>query len=70
MSFFFFQKTGGTDAWQEALSEHRSKIISETKPSFVTVLDAHTSPNDSFTREDYANLKFSGPFYTDFDGEN
>ena len=68
-SFFWHQRVGGADAWVEALSEHRSKIIAETRPAFVTVLDAHTSPNDSFTREDYAKMRFSGPAYFDWDSE-
>lgn len=68
--FFWFQKAGGVDEWVEALSEHRLKIVSETKPAFVTVLDASVSPNESFTREDYAAMKFSGPLYLDWDADD
>lgn len=70
MSYFWFQIAGGEDAWNEALSEHREKILRDRKPAFVTVLDAHTSPDPEWGREDYAKMKYSGPLYFDFDGES
>ena len=69
MAFFWFQRTGGESAWNEALSEHRSKIIDEVKPEFVTVLDAHTSPDPAWGRDEYSRMKYSGPFYVDFDAD-
>lgn len=69
MSFIWFQATGGADTWQEALSEHREKIVKEKRPAFVTVLDAHSSPEEGWDREQYAGMKYSGPFYVDFDAE-
>jgi len=70
MSFFWYQLTGGEDAWIEALSEHRKKIVEERKPAFVTVLDAYSSPDDTWGRDDYAKMKYSGPLYFDWDAEN
>ena len=67
MSFFFYQKTGGEDAWIPTSSEYRSKVIAETKPAFVTVLDAFSVPDDSWGREEYAKMRYSGPAYFDWD---
>lgn len=69
MSFFWFQKTGGEDQWHEALAEHRCKILEGRKPAFVTVLDAFTSPDDTWGRDEYAKMKYSGPLYFDWDAE-
>lgn len=70
MAFFWFQITGGEDAWLEATSEHRSKILQERQPAFMTVLDAHSSPDKDWDREEYAKMKYSGPLYVDFDAES
>ena len=68
--FFWFQKTGGDDAWLEALSTHRSKIVSETKPAFVTVLNADSVPEKDWGKDEYSKMKYSGPMYFDFDAED
>lgn len=70
MPFFFYQKVGGEDAWLEALSDHRQKVIAETKPAFVTVLDTFAVPEDSWGKDDFAKMRYSGPFYSDWDGES
>lgn len=70
MSFFWFQLAGGEDAWRVGLSEHRAQIIREQQPAFVTVLDAHEVPEDSWGREDYAKMRYSGPLYFDWDAED
>lgn len=67
MSFFWYQRTGGEEVWHEALSEHRSKILAEVKPAFVTVLDASVVPETGWSREQYDEVKYSGPFYVDWD---
>ena len=67
--FFWYQKTGGEDAWQVTSSVYRSKVISEVKPAFVTVLDAHEVPEDSWGREEHAKMRYSGPCYLDWDAE-
>lgn len=69
MSFFWYQRTGGEEAWHEALSDHRSKVLTEIRPAFVTVLDASAVPEQGWTREQYDQVKYSGPFYADWDAE-
>lgn len=66
---FFFHQAGGEDRWLSALSDHRQKIVAELHPAFVTVLDVDAVPEDGWGREEYAKLKYKGPFYADFDGE-
>lgn len=69
--FFWYQKTGGEDAWHVTSSAYRSKVISEIKPAFVTVLDAHEVPEeDTWGREEYAKMRYSGPLYFDWDAES
>lgn len=70
MGFMWYQLSGGEDPWVECLSEHREKIIQERRPAFVTVLDAHSSPSPEWGRDEYAEMRYSGPFYMDFDGES
>ncbi|MBT2325528.1 hypothetical protein J7E62_24650 [Variovorax paradoxus] len=70
MSFLWYQKTGGEDAWVEGLAEHRQKIIAELHPAFVTVLDAHSAPDATWGREEYSKMKYSGPLYFDWDAED
>lgn len=67
MSFFWFQRTGGEEVWHEALSDHRSKVLAEMRPAFVTVLDASAIPDKGWSREQYDEVKYSGPFYIDWD---
>lgn len=69
MSFFWYQRTGGEEAWHEALSDHRSKVLAEIRPAFVTVLDASVVPETGWSREQYDEVKYSGPFYIDWDAE-
>jgi len=68
--YFWHQKTGGEDAWLEALSVHRAKVISETKPAFVTILNADSVPEKDWGREEYAKMKYSGPLYFDWDSDD
>lgn len=69
MNFFWYQRTGGEEAWHEALSDHRSKILAEIRPAFVTVLDASVVPETGWSREQYDEVKYSGPLYIDWDAE-
>lgn len=69
MSFFWFQRTGGEEAWREATSEHRARVLAEIRPAFVTVLDASVIPETGWSREQYDEVKYSGPFYIDWDAE-
>lgn len=69
--FFWYQKPGESRVWHVAVSEHRQKIISEVKPPFITVLDALQIPDEgTWSAEDYNKLKFTGPFYADWDSDD
>jgi hypothetical protein len=65
--FFYYQKSGGEEAWQPALAETRQQVIDIERPRFVTVLDVSAAIDDSFSREQIDQLKYSGPLYFDFD---
>ena len=52
------------------MSSNRLAITSQTKPSFVTVLDADKDPQEDWLREDYLKMKYSGPLYFDWDAED
>ena len=70
-NFFWYQRQGGEDAWRVASAPLRQQVISETKPAFVTVLDAHEVPDDeAWGREEYDKLRYKGPLYFDFDAES
>lgn len=69
MSFFWYQLAGGNDTWHEALSEHRARVVAERNPAFVTILDAHSAPDAEWDRDQYAQMKYSGPLYFDWDAE-
>lgn len=68
--YFWLQQVGGEDPWVEALSEHRQQIISQRKPAFTTVLDAHSSPDDTWGRDDFAKMRYSGCLYFDWDADD
>jgi hypothetical protein len=68
--FFYFQKVGGEDAWQVGLAETREHVIATEQPRFVTVLDLNAALEDGWTREQIDNVKYRGPLYFDFDGED
>ena len=70
MPYFFYQIEGGEEAWKFALSDHREKVQAEKKPAFVTVLDVHSIPEDSWGREEYAAMRYSGGFYADWDAQD
>lgn len=61
--YFFWQKKGGEDAWQLALSPERQEIVQREQPAFSTVLDLSVVPDDG----DWSKTRYRGPFYADFD---
>jgi len=69
-SYFWHRGAGEKDTWREALSSHRDQVIAEHKPAFVTVLDVDSVPSEDWDMERYAKMKYSGPFYVDFDAES
>lgn len=70
MSYFWYSNTGGNEAWKLATSDQRSRIVSEVRPAFVTVLDAQAVPQDDWAREDHLKMKYSGPLYFDWDSQD
>ena len=70
MSFFWYSLTGEAEAWKSAPSEQRANVISTIKPAFVTVLDAAQIPQAEWERNDFLKLKYTGPFYADWDAED
>lgn len=71
MTFFLYiQQAGGEEAWQPALADSRAQIVATAQPRFVTVLDVSAAIDETFTREQIDELKYRGPFYADFDGED
>lgn len=70
-SYCWYQITGGKEAWKPILAEQKQKVIEESNPTFMTVLDATQIPDeDSWGREDYAKMKYSGPLYFDWDSDD
>jgi len=69
-STFWFQRAGGEDAWLEAPASLRSQVLNDTKPAFTTILDAFSSPDESWGRDDFAAMRYIGPMYFDFDAED
>jgi len=66
MPFFWYSMSGAEETWKMVASEHRNNIITETKPAFVTVLDADKQPT-GLSREERLKMKYSGPLYFDWD---
>lgn len=69
-AYFWHQKVGGEDPWVMSLSEHRQRVLAEVKPAFVTVLDAYSAPDDTWGRDEYSKMCYSGPCYFDFDADD
>lgn len=69
-NYFWYSSTGGSEAWKLATSDQRRRIVSDIRPAFVTVLDAHAVPQDDWTREDHLKMKYSGPLYFDWDSQD
>lgn len=69
-SYFWYSNTGGSEAWKLATSDQRSRIVSDVRPAFVTVLDAQAVPQDDWAREDHLKMKYSGPLYFDWDSQD
>lgn len=63
--YFFFQRNGKESAWELAMADKRSQIVSEVQPAFSTVLDFTGVPEDN----DWSKVKYTGPLYFDFDAD-
>lgn len=70
MAFFWYSITGGNEDWKLVTSDQRANIIATVAPAFTTVLDASAAPEESWEREDFLKLRYSGPLYFDWDSED
>jgi hypothetical protein len=68
--FFYLQKSGGEEAWQAALADQRERVIAVEQPRYTTVLDVSAAIDETFSREQIDQLKYRGPMYWDFDGND
>ncbi len=68
--FFYWQKVGGEDAWQVGLAESRQHVVATEQPRFLTVLDLNATIEEGWTREQIDQIKYRGPLYFDFDGQD
>lgn len=60
--YFHHQMCGGEEAWVIDHAGHRDRVL-ETNPAFTTILDMTSVPTDN----DWAKVRYRGPFYADFD---
>lgn len=67
--YFYWQKEGGQDRWQPALASARSAVVEKHQPRFVTVLDLSRTTEEC-PPEELDKIKYSGPFYADFDSDD
>ena len=67
--FFFYQKTPKS-LWIPAPTSERDSIIAEHQPPFVSVLDVDNNFATDPSAEQKDALRYSGPFYADFDGSD
>ena len=65
MSYFFYQKDGGEDAWKLELAAERERIIRDVKPRYTSVLNLSGVPDNN----DWSTTRYDGPFYIDIDAE-
>ena len=70
MKFFWYQTRGGSEEWLVAPADSRPSLVASLKPAFVTVLDASDVPEEGWTKEQYLDMRYTGPFYLDWDGES
>lgn len=67
MTFYFFYQTAKEQPWQIALDSDRARVISEVKPFLTSILACDYDFKEPLSFEEQAKVKYSGPFYADFD---
>jgi hypothetical protein len=67
--YFYFskEKAGG---WSSGKSDQRLAIVESRQPKYVTVLDLSELLDDDAGLEDQLKIRYSGPFYADWDCED
>lgn len=69
MTYMFYQKVGGPTTWECALAEDRHRLAVEERVEFVTALDVDNAFTEELPLEARLGVKYTGPFYMDFDGD-
>lgn len=67
--YHYTQVQGGEETWQPVPLAMREIFIADKHPQFVTVL-AVSQLSEGLPAEDRDKLKYQGPFYLDWDGED
>ena len=70
MAFYMFLQLEEKSKWIPALATERENIAKTRKPALVSVLDVDNSFDTDLTGEEIRALRYSGPFYVDFDAED
>jgi len=68
MMFIHWQKSGGEEAWQDALASGRQQLIDTEHPRYTTVLAIDRIINGTMTAAEISQARYLGPLYFDFDG--
>lgn len=70
MFYLFLQRESATE-WIPATADQRSALVhSDKPPELITVLDVSAVPDDDWSREQYLEMRYAGPFYMDWDGDD
>jgi len=69
MTYMFYQEKGGETKWECALASERQNLVGKGSVEFVTALDVDNSFQAEMPLEDRLSVRYSGPFYLDFDGK-
>lgn len=67
--YIYFQEHGGEETWKPWLLSELPKLTAEKKPAFTTAL-AVSQLADDLAPEDRDKLKYAGPLYFDWDGQD
>lgn len=64
MSYYYYQKNGGDEAWKPVKAD---KLAAAEGAMFCTILAVDSPIPDEVTKEELAAVKYSGPLYFDLD---
>lgn len=67
--YVYYQEHGGEETWKPWLLSELPKLTAEKKPAFTTAL-AVSQLADDLAPEDRDKLKYAGPLYFDWDGQD
>jgi hypothetical protein len=64
---FFYWTLDKSSGWSSGKSDLRQTIIDTKQPKYVTVLDLSELLDDDATLDDQLKIRYTGPFYADWD---